>query len=78
MSNEDNGYTAGNNQINEIEAPVLSFWGDKDIIIPEATARGTVEALGDKAELIILKNSGHSPFVDCPDVLMQKIGDFII
>lgn len=78
ISSKHNRYTEGNNLINEIKAPVLSFWGDKDIIIPEATARGTVDALGDKAELIILKDSGHSPLIDCPDVLMQKIGDFFI
>lgn len=78
MSNKHNGYSEGTGLINEIKSPVLSFWGDRDIIIPETMARGTVEALGDKAELIILKDSGHSPLIDCPDVLMQKIGDFII
>jgi len=70
MSNKHNGY--------EIEAPVLSFWSEKDIIIPEATVRETVEALGDKAELIIIKDSGHSPLVDCPDLLMKKISNFNI
>ena len=65
MSNKHNGYSADDCRINEIEAPVLSFWSEKDIIIPEATVRETVEALGDKAELIIIKDSGHSPLVDC-------------
>lgn len=78
MSNKHNGYSAGDNRINEIEVPVLSFWGQKDIIIPEAVARETVEALGNKAELIVIKDSGHSPLVDCPDLLMKKISNFII
>jgi pimeloyl-ACP methyl ester carboxylesterase len=78
MSNKHNGYSAGDCRINEIEAPVLSFWSEKDIIIPEATVRETVEALGDKAELMIIKDSGHSPLVDCPDLLMKKISNFII
>lgn len=78
ISNTHNGYTEGNNLINKIKASVLSLWGEADIIIPEATARGTVETLGDKAELMILKDSGHSPLIDCPDLLMQKIGDFIV
>jgi pimeloyl-ACP methyl ester carboxylesterase len=78
MSNKHNGYTEGNNRIKEIKAPVLSFWGEKDLIIPEDAARETVEALGNKAELVILKDSGHSPFIDCPDVLMPKIAGFIL
>lgn len=78
ISNKHNGYTYGNNLINKIKAPVLSFWGENDIIIPEDMVRETVKALGDKAELIILKNSGHSPLIDCPDVLIQNIIDFVI
>ena len=35
--------------------------------------RETVKALVDKAALIILKNSGHSHLIDCPDVLIQNI-----
>lgn len=78
ISNKHNGYTYGNNLINKIKAPVLSFWGENDIIIPEDMVRETVKALGDKAELVILKNSGHSPLIDCPDVLIQNIIDFVI
>ncbi len=76
MSDKHNGYTEGNNLISKIKVPVLSLWGEKDSIIPEAAAKETVEALGDKGELIVLKDSGHSPLIDCPDVLMKKIADF--
>lgn len=76
MSDKHNGYTEGNNLISKIKIPVLSLWGEKDSIIPEAAAKETVEALGDKGELIVLKDSGHSPLIDCPDVLMKKIADF--
>ncbi|SHK32598.1 alpha/beta fold hydrolase [Desulforamulus aeronauticus] len=78
LSNKHNGYTEGNNLINKIKVPVLSFWGEKDMIVSGETVRETVKVLGDKAELVILKDSGHSPLVDCPDILMQKMIDFII
>lgn len=77
MSDKHNGYTEGSNLISNVKAPVLSFWGEKDIIIPENTVRETVEALGDKAKMAVLKDSGHAPLIDCPELLVQKLVEFV-
>lgn len=76
MSHEHNSYTAGSGLIDKVEIPVLSFWGEKDYVVLGDMVKETVEAIGDNAELVILQNSGHSPLVDCPDLLSQKIFDF--
>ena len=77
MSHTDNGYIDGSGLIDKVEIPVLSFWSDKDIVVSGEAVKATVEAIGDNAELVILENSGHSPLVDCPDLLSQKIFDFV-
>ena len=77
MSHGHNGYAPGSGLIDKVEVPVLSFWGDRDIIVSEDAVKTTVEAIGDNAALFILENSGHSPLVDCPDLLSQKIFDFV-
>lgn len=77
LSHQHNGYTEGSGLIDKIEIPVLSFWGEKDYVVFEDMVRSTVEAIGENAEFIVLQNSGHSPLVDCPDLLSQKIFDFV-
>ena len=77
MSHQHNGYTEGSGLIDKIEIPVLSFWSDKDYVVLENMVKETVAAIGDNAELVILENSGHSPLVDCPDLLSQRIFDFV-
>ena len=77
MSHRHNGYAEGSGLIDKVQIPVLSFWSDKDIIVSGDEVKATVEAIGDNAELAILENSGHSPLVDCPDLLSQKIVEFV-
>jgi pimeloyl-ACP methyl ester carboxylesterase len=77
MSNFTNGVTLGDGTIKDVICPVLSFWGDKDITVLEYMVDETVEALNN-VKKITLKDSGHSPFVDCPDEIAAKIIDFII
>ncbi len=76
MSNFTNGVTLGDNTIKDIVCPVLTLWGDRDITVLEYMIDETVEALKD-VKKVILKNSGHSPFVDCPDELIKNIVNFI-
>lgn len=78
ISDAHNGYIEGNNLISKIKAPTLLFWGENDMIIKENVPIETVNALGRLANLIILKNSGHSPLIDCPEILMQNIIEFVL
>ena len=74
ISDENNGYSSGNNNI---KAPVLLTWGEDDNIVSKQEIYETSKALNSKSEIIILKNSGHSPFLDCPEYLMNKIENFL-
>jgi len=76
MSNFTNGVTLGNNTIGDIKCPVLAFWGDTDMVVLEYMVDETVEAIKD-IKKVTLKNSGHSPFVDCPNELVMHILNFI-
>lgn len=76
MSNFTNGVTLGDGSITDVICPVLSLWGDKDVVVLEYMIDETVEAL-QNVKKITLQNSGHSPLVDCPDVLINYIQKFI-
>lgn len=76
MSNFTNGMTMGNGTIQNVTCPVLSIWSDKDMVVLEYMVDETIEALKD-VKKVTLKDSGHSPLVDCPDELTNNILDFI-
>lgn len=76
MSDSSNGVTEGDGSIKDVVCPVLSFWGEKDIVVLEYMVDETVAALKD-ATKVKLENSGHSPLVDAPDVLEKKIREFL-
>lgn len=76
MSNESNGVTKGNGKIKDVICPVLSFWGDRDYVVLEYMVDETVKALKDAKKIKLVK-SGHSPLVDCPDILTDHILKFI-
>ncbi|AIO18938.1 AB hydrolase superfamily protein YdjP [Candidatus Izimaplasma bacterium HR1] len=76
MSNFTNGVTLGDGTIKDVICPVLTFWGEKDAVVLEYMIDETVEALHD-VKKVTLKDSGHSPLVDCPDELTKNIITFI-
>lgn len=76
ISNEFNGLTKGTGEVYKIEADTLIVQGDKDLVVPQSMAEGIKDALGEKGTLKILSNSGHSPFVDCLDNLVNLITEF--
>ena len=76
MSNTTNGVSDGDNSISKVVSPVLSLWSDSDIIVFEYMVDETVAALSN-AKKVILKNSGHSPLVDCPNKLFELMIKFL-
>lgn len=77
MGSDFNLYTKGDNSIAKVQVPVLSIWGKKDVVVLEYMVKETVAALGNKAQLIVYENSGHSPLIDVPDQLAKDILAFI-
>ena len=63
--------------IKDLDIPVLSLWGDSDLVVSKQMVEETVEAIGVNARLEILEKCGHSPLVDCPGRLAEKIINFI-
>lgn len=76
MSNFSNGVTLGDDTIKDIICPVLSLWGDKDVVVLEYMVDETVEAL-QNVKKVTLVNSGHNPLIDCPDELTNQINNFM-
>ncbi len=76
MSHVSNGVTNGDGSIDTVLCPVLSIWGDKDIVVFEYMVDETINALKD-CRKVKLENSGHSPLVDKPIVLTELIIDFL-
>ncbi len=63
--------------IKSINIPVLSLWGDSDLVVSREMVEETVAAIGVNARLEVLEQCGHSPMVDCPQKLATKILNFI-
>jgi pimeloyl-ACP methyl ester carboxylesterase len=77
ISNQNNGIVDGTREVDKIIAPTLIIHGDRDLVIPVDTAEDTAASIGDNAKLVVLKNTGHSPLIDCLDKLISIISDFI-
>ena len=72
-----NGVTEGTGLVDQITCPVLSFWGDKDLVVTRGMVEETAEAIGDTLRLVYLENCGHSPLVDALDILAAEIKAFV-
>jgi len=55
-------------QLNLVEAPTLVLWGEQDPYIPASFAQAYAETLPN-AELNLLPDAGHWPWLDRPDTI---------
>lgn len=62
--------------LKEIKVPVLILWGENDKITPVSDAKLMAEKIKD-SNLEILENIGHTPHLENPELLTQKIKSFI-
>ena len=66
------------NTINAIkEIPCLIIWGEKDRLIPVIFAEKFREIL-ENATILIIKDVGHSPFIEKPAIVYQTLLDFLV
>jgi pimeloyl-ACP methyl ester carboxylesterase len=66
---------AAGSRLGEIGAPALVVWGARDPYIPARFARDYAAALGG-AELLMLDDAGHWPWLDRPDVI-DRVVEFV-
>lgn len=76
MSNLTNGVSLGDGSISNVICPTLSIWGKNDIVVLEYMVDETCEALTD-CKKVIFDDSGHSPYIDQPDLLEKEIRKFL-
>ncbi|MBU5483437.1 alpha/beta hydrolase [Clostridium sp. MSJ-11] len=76
ITEEFNGISKGDGAVNKIEAPTLIFQGDRDYVVPFTMAEDINKHIKN-SQMIILKDCGHSPFVDCLNEIYEEIDQFI-
>lgn len=77
ISHEHNGLRDGTGEVDKIICPTLVLHGKNDIVVPLVHGEDIVAEIGDNARLVVLPNSGHSPFTDCLDELVEVMVEFI-
>lgn len=75
ISHEHNGVLQGTGEIDNIVAPTLVLQGERDIVVPTIMGQGIKDGIGDNADLVMLP-CGHSPLIDCLDLLIENIINF--
>lgn len=70
ISNAPGYYSMGNGLIDKITCPVVCFWGEKDITVPEFMTKQN-EAAFKNFTLHVLKDCGHSPLIDAVEELAK-------
>lgn len=77
MTDESNGVTPGSGRLEQVTCPVLVIQGERDIVVPPSMGQEIAQELGDRAQLRMMKESGHSPITDDLDGLVRMISDFL-
>lgn len=77
ISHAFNGVVEGTGEVDKITAKTLILQGDSDKIITSKMAQETCDALGEKAQLVTLKNCGHVAPVDDLKGLVEAVEGFI-
>ncbi|RCJ38412.1 2-hydroxy-6-oxohepta-2,4-dienoate hydrolase [Nostoc punctiforme NIES-2108] len=70
------GYTELANRIAQIEKPTLILWGETDDMLPSKDAEKFQQSLAN-SQLILLKNCGHTPQIEQPQITSQHILHFL-
>lgn len=60
-----------------ITLPTLLLWGELDTIVPRDAMTRTLIAIPGAANLEVLPNCGHSPMIEAPMLLAERVIEFI-
>jgi pimeloyl-ACP methyl ester carboxylesterase len=63
-------------QLPTLQIPTLVVWGVRDRVFPEAQARDAVARLRD-GSLSLIPDCGHMPHIECPDLFVATLGEFL-
>ncbi|MBA4495225.1 alpha/beta fold hydrolase [Paenactinomyces guangxiensis] len=77
ISSENNGLEPGSGAARRIQVPTLVLWGENDRIVTEQMVQEIIQDIGTHAQLVYLKNCGHSPLIDDCSQLIQQVTRFL-
>ena len=64
------------NDLGEIACRTLLLMGERDTLVPQGAGPGTAAFLSD-AQLAVIEGAGHAPFLAAPQVVAEKIINFV-
>ncbi|KAI4317281.1 hypothetical protein L6164_025164 [Bauhinia variegata] len=62
----------------KITQPTLIIWGEQDQVFPIELAHRLKRHIGEKAQLVVIKNAGHAINVEKPKELYKNLKSFLI
>ncbi|XP_059631346.1 uncharacterized protein LOC132274165 [Cornus florida] len=65
-------------ELPKIPQPTLIIWGDQDKIFPLELGHRLKRHLGDNAELVVIKDTGHGFFLEKPKEMKKHLKSFLI
>lgn len=75
ISNYYNGLAMGTEEVARINVPTIIVQGEDDLLVSVDEAKELKECIGDNAKLVVVKDCGHSPMVDAPELLVKVISE---
>ncbi len=63
-------------RLRRLEPPALFVWGDRDVLVPSGFSKHVEEALP-AARSVVLRDCGHVPQFELPDVLHPLVKEFL-
>jgi pimeloyl-ACP methyl ester carboxylesterase len=64
-------------EVRRLSLPTLLIWGNEDTIIDRDATTRTLIAIPGASNLEVLRGVGHSPMIESPVVLAERIIDFV-
>lgn len=77
ITNDHNGVVDGSGRIDQIKCPVFIIHGELDLIVNVSLAYEMKEYFGERAKLYIMKNAGHSAFMDKPEEFKSIMNEIL-
>lgn len=77
MSDTPNFYSHGNGSAKLVTCPIVSYWGEKDRIVPYTMAQENCAGFP-QLEFVVIKDSGHAPLLDNVDYMVAEIRKRVI
>lgn len=78
ISKVHNGVVEGSDQVKDIAVPVLIAYADNDMVVTKNMTEELMEDFGGLAEVVELKNCGHSPQIDNLPLLLETMESFFM